>query len=329
MNHKGCESELRYMFTRLKSWQEESQREFYNIINSQGTLIDKSLVNLVEDVDELQTQLSAVKKERDNLLQTVANMGIEITKMKAELPSQNVLPDSEESPCQNVGENDCHNQDIKGGSKMNVDDNDLEYHIDDALNHPETDISFEGIADEAEVTDQTEGRKTDQLNNEGFPEREINNHDDLKMHIESDHNRGKSKIKCKYCPFTSDLIDAYRTHIEAHHKREMSKLKCKYCPYASDSMTRMKDHKTVHKRAKVTNNYDDLKGHIESVHIVGKNRLKCKHCPYWTNGMSDMKDHVDAVHLKARFNCSECKFTRSRKRDLMRHIREVHQKGEI
>ena len=74
MSHKESQSELRYMFTRLKSWQEESQREFSNIINSQSTIIDNNLSNLVEEIDELQTQLSAVKKERDHLLEKVADM---------------------------------------------------------------------------------------------------------------------------------------------------------------------------------------------------------------------------------------------------------------
>ena len=326
MNHKGCQGELRNLFTRLKSWQEESHREFSNIIDLQSTIIDNSLGNLVKEVDELQAQLCVVKKERDNLLETVANMGSEITKIEAELPSQNAMPDSEERPCQEIDFRRSQDQDAIGGSKIN--DNDLEDHIDDALNYPETLLSFEGIADEAEVTDQTEGSENDQLSKKGLPERVVNNHDDLKMHTISDQKRGNSKLKCKYCPYTSDWMDKYRTHIESHHQREMSKLKCKYCPYASDSMSRMKDHIAVHKTAKVTNNHDDLKRHIESVHKAGKDRLKCKHCPYWTDWMRDMKDHVEGVHQKARFNCRECKFTRSRKRELMRHIREVHQKGE-
>ena len=282
MSLKECQSDMRYMFIWLKSWQEKSQKEFTNMINSQSTIIEQSLGTLVEKVNELQTQLSAVKKERDNLLETVATMGSDIAKLQAKLPSPRALPDSEENPCQDAEEIDClrnQDQDVEVGSKMNIDDNDLEEHIDDAVNYPETFSSIQGIAEEAKVTDKIEERKTVQLSNKDLPEKETNNHDDLKMHTESNHKRGNSKLKCKYCPYTSDQMNAYRTHIQSSHKRETRKLHCKYCPYASDSTSRMKDHMIVHKSDKRT-------------------KFTCGECGVAHSRKRDLMRHIREVHQK-------------------------------
>ena len=252
-NHKECQSELRRMFTRLKSWQEESQREFSNIMNSQSIIIDKGIDNLVEEVGELQAQLSAVKKERDNLLETVADMGSEITKLQAKLPSSDALPDTEQNPCQDAEEIDCQrsqDQDVEVGSKMNIDDNDLEDHIDDAVGYPETFSSIEGVTDEDEVTDKTEERETVHLTNEGLPEIEIETNHDLKTHIESIHKMGKNRLKCKYCPYWNDRMSQMKDHVEGVHGKK--RFNCGECKF-----TRSRKR--------------DLMRHIREVHQEGQN----------------------------------------------------------
>ena len=251
---KECQIEQRYMFTRLKSWQEKSQREFSNFINSQSTIMDKSLGNLVEEVDELQTQLSAVKKERDNLLETVANMGSEITKLHAKLPSPDALPDTEENPCQDAQETSCHrsqDHDVKEGSKISIDDNELEEHIDDAVDYPGMFLSSDGITDEAVVTDQTrKDRETVQLRNEGLPEKETTNAD-LDIHMESVYTMGGNKFKCKHCPYTSAGKSHMKDHIEARHERARLH-SCKECGYMPPRKKGLNKHmKDVHGKVKM------------------------------------------------------------------------------
>ena len=64
---QNCQGEVRHLFTKLHSWQEESQREFSNIINSQSTVIGEGIQNLVEEVNGLQAQLSIITQGRDSI----------------------------------------------------------------------------------------------------------------------------------------------------------------------------------------------------------------------------------------------------------------------
>ena len=70
-SHRDSQSEVRDLFSKLDSWMEESQRQFCTIINSHIRSITMSVDDLVEEVGRLKNELSAVKNERNVLIETV------------------------------------------------------------------------------------------------------------------------------------------------------------------------------------------------------------------------------------------------------------------
>ena len=74
--------EVRASFKKLKSWKEESEREFSFISLS----IEKGINDLIEEVSALQTQLSVTTKERNDLIETVSILSGEIKTLSTKLP---------------------------------------------------------------------------------------------------------------------------------------------------------------------------------------------------------------------------------------------------
>ena len=279
-SHEECQSELRYLFKRLTSWREESQKEFSFIINSQSTIIEKGMGNLVEEVSDLQAQLSVITKERNNLLEIVENMSGEIKMLEAKLPSPDALPESEESFCQDAKERGCkrtRSQDIDEGSKMiNDDDYDLDNHIDNAGSNTKS----EGKTDEAEVTDQQKEKGvTVQLTNEPLPKKKAN-HGDMETHIELVKTMEKIKVKCKHCPYISRDKSHLKDHIEAVHERGSVK-HCVECGFKPSRNRDMKYH-MQRKHGKTIRHVCEDCGHEESkkslmtVHKLYVHELKTK-----------------------------------------------------
>ena len=67
-----CQSEVKYLLEKLSSWKEETNKQLSNIINSHTSNINKSVNDLADEVCNLQTKLSIITKERDDLLGNVA-----------------------------------------------------------------------------------------------------------------------------------------------------------------------------------------------------------------------------------------------------------------
>ena len=301
-NHHEGKSKLRYLFGRLNSWREESQKEFSNIVNSLSSGMDKELCNLLKEVSDLQEKLSAITEERDNLVETVENMGREMTRMQTKMSSLNTLLDPDDSLYEGNQENDCHEiqdpYDAEIEFKLNNDNHEPEKTTDDEAQSP-TFSSSEEISNVTEVNDKADEREVIKLSNKGLPEKETS-HDDMRVHKESIYVRGKRFMKWTEVTAKPD-------------EREIIKLSDEGLP----------EKETTHKK--------DMKVSRESINIRGQRFMKCKYwprCSYVADSMSHMKDHVREKHEKVKFKCDECTFARSRKRDLMRHIREVHQIGK-
>ena len=89
------QTELRDLFEKLSSWRKESQREFSNIMNFHGIRINKGINDLVKEVGTLQNKLSAITKERNDLL-VVVNFSGENGQQNVKSPNPQFLSESEE-----------------------------------------------------------------------------------------------------------------------------------------------------------------------------------------------------------------------------------------
>ena len=80
-----CQSAVENLFEKLCSWQEDSQRQFSEIINSHRGIIRKELNDLDEEMIELKGQLEVIENERKVLLETVDNLNCEIKQLNTKL----------------------------------------------------------------------------------------------------------------------------------------------------------------------------------------------------------------------------------------------------
>ena len=275
--NKEYQGELRYLFTKLNSWQEESQRQFYNVINSQSINIDKSLSNLLEEVSDLQAQLSIITRDRDNLILTVDNLRGEITRLEAnpsysgsnKIECNEHEDQGEEEEEEEEGEveeevsnyNKDHNvdhteNDSEIAHEPNTHSSNVEYDGMD-VKCPETASNSEMVTDELEVTDQPQKKRLKAQ----FSKMEIpvkGSH--LNDHIETVHNQRKKKLKCEHCPYTAATLSHMKEHIEVVHERVRVN-SCGECGFAPSRKRDLKRHmKVVHTKRHVC---EDC-GHAES-----------------------------------------------------------------
>ena len=280
MSRRPCQSDLKYLFKELNSWKEESQIKFSNIINCQSTVIENGISNLVEEVSDLQAQLSVITKERNNLLETVENMSGEIKSLQAKLPSLDALPKPEENLSLGTDKIDCHKtqaRDVEEQSKMINDD---DYDLDDHTVNAASSTASEGITHEAEATDQQkEERKTVQLTNAPLHKKKAN-HGDMETHMELVKIMEKIKVKCKHCPYISRDKSHLKDHIEAVHERGSVK-QCVECGFKPSRNRDMKYH-MQRKHGKTIRHVCEDCGHEESkkslmtVHKLYVHELKTK-----------------------------------------------------
>ena len=84
-NDMDCPSAVKNVFEKLCSWQEESRRQFSEIINSHRDIIRKEQKELKEEMIELKGQLEVIEYERKLLLEEVDNLNGEIKQLNTKL----------------------------------------------------------------------------------------------------------------------------------------------------------------------------------------------------------------------------------------------------
>ena len=88
---KERQSQVRELSEKLLSWRDESHRQISDIISSHNTSIDKGYNDLVEEVFNLQNQVSVLQKEQNVLLDIIKNSKLnndfaqEVKDLKAEI----------------------------------------------------------------------------------------------------------------------------------------------------------------------------------------------------------------------------------------------------
>ena len=89
--------ELRNLFDKLRSWREESQREFSNIIVNHSSSINQGINSLIEEVCNLKEKLLIITSERNDLLETVDNLSGQNQELIAKLRTVQLLRNPEEN----------------------------------------------------------------------------------------------------------------------------------------------------------------------------------------------------------------------------------------
>ena len=85
MAKNDCQGEARHVFEKLALFREESNQQFYDIINSHSNSINKGINDLVAEVFDLQGELSVIKGAQNGLLEIIDNLNGEIRQLNAKL----------------------------------------------------------------------------------------------------------------------------------------------------------------------------------------------------------------------------------------------------
>ena len=290
-----CKNEVRNLFEQLNLWRKESQREFTKIIDLYTITINKSINNLVEEVCDLQTQLSDTEKERDGLRETVETLSCDIGKLSAKLPVSDTLPQAQEISIQD-----------------NQDDDSISITVDDPVGRERPTVGGRMDYQEEQLDN---GKVMYRIGIVRQPNKTIIHRYEQKDSVHdalldiNDHvipHDGSDEDA------TENEVDA--TNIERDETIEMDEESlyernhiCKEC---GNTFTRK----------------SSLQKHIIAAH-VGSKKYKCQLCPYASSNRSHFKHHIKGVHDKIRdYTCDECNYAASQKVNLKAHKEKMHNK---
>ena len=345
---KDCQREVKEVFEKLLSWREQSQDQFSAIINAHSSSINWGINDLVEKVDELQTELLVIRKERNVLLDTVDNLNIEIRHLSAKLP--NLEPpdkhfkhdiqvlDNSEIEFQNTGEQDVDRQIIKGepgyedASVDSVHDGDLlddwDYMDDTAINDS-ADEHGNNVEHRLANKDHTQNKvviqkKEDRLRVSNKRKRDSTTKDENLITIKN--NIHPEDVVCPECSFAFSTNENLKIHMaNVHPNVEVSE----ESPRDDDQANEQSDHPRVEDISPQDMKMSPEKKLPEASYNQDRYKLRCEQCPYGTSRRSNLKSHIKAVHDKIRNHvCEKCDYASSQKSDLRIHMITVHKMGE-
>ena len=318
ISRKESESEVIDLFNKLSSWMEASQRKFSSTIDNHALSIDKGLSELNETICSLETQLSVITGERDDLLFIVNNLSGGTT-------SQQPLPEQE------IGDHQILNGD---------DSDDVEYtdtYKEEEENEDNDEIRGGNQTEEEEAVERSEFEstysspdKSSQVEEEGHICQECNlafsKDEYLGIHMRNFHgNYKEDEINeeakelicddCGYATFKRNHFIRHRRWVHDNKKRESANnrddkpLKCNQCSYS-----------TTHRQA------HHLKSHIAAVHMKIKDH-RCGECGFASFRKSGLDRHWDAFHNKGdkKFKCQMCHFSSAENITLKKHVERVHE----
>ena len=90
-NQKDLQCEVGNFFKKLILWREESQKQFFTIVNSHGNSINEAMNNLLKEVSDLHAELSDTRKERNDLITLIESMKITNGKIPQPTVSTNTI----------------------------------------------------------------------------------------------------------------------------------------------------------------------------------------------------------------------------------------------
>ena len=327
----NSQSQVNDLFEKLISWREESHKEISYIINSYNSHVKMGINNLVNEVSNLQDELSAIRKERTVLLETVENLNGDIrhlnAKMSSKQPSEDKIDHMQESKQEEYSNTDIL-EDIDTGEAVRRPE------IPSEQNELMECSDYEAISEqnaEEPISGSKDGISEDLICSDcNFA---FSSNENLAIHVKNVHanlDLSEASEECDDEPkqpwnITNDEIVKSK-HPETLHKA-MEKKSIQLHPRAH---TRGKlEKKKNHICGECDNAFRDkytLNRHIKAKHDKIKDHI-CKECGYATFGKDALKKHIIEVHYKIKeYSCQECCYSASRKNSLIRHTKAIHDK---
>ena len=356
------QSEMREFFEKIRTWRKESEREFSNIIDSYSISINNGIKSLVEEINELKNELSAITQERNDMIETVNNF----RQLSSKLPNPQQLPKHEvidERDTQSMGTPEVvegqygegpiisssiaepggdqdefiANDDVLGEGKKHT----INFPYDSTFNANTTGIEYFGQFKELNkdiVNIKQEGNI--QLDGHMCTKCKVgfSTSGNLNMHLKNVHSQWEQIMKCdpKHMIEDKNLSIITRGKGDSDLNMGYKKFNCEECPYTAAQKANLKAHITgVHAKIKkyicqecgyAAKHKSGLKQHVAGVHEKIKNH-DCTECGYSATVKGNLKQHIEQVHEKIRNHvCKQCGYAASVRSKLKRHIEGVHDK---
>ena len=363
-SQQDSSSEVMDLFRKFSLWREESQAELSNIIKSYNKCINQGFYDLVKEVCDLQTKLSAITKERDYLLDTRRDMNSETKHLVTKSPIPKTLPEVKESPYINnvkekypgveflhikeeceeklgannemvveqdpisFGDIEKESVDQHGGYLLNNQD-DLKDSTLNTVGAADPYKIEEAVKDEQVLSDQKRKMKTAEMELVQVSNTKYKNRD-------PDNN-----FKCGLCPFVTIRKHCLQRHLEGVHEKIKNHV-CKFCGNAFLQKSTLNSHiKSVHEKLRnhvceecgyAASHKGSITKHMDFVHKMGEKRFMCEQCPYASYQVGNLKKHIETMHEKKpkirNFICEMCGYTATNKGLLKRHWESVHEGGD-
>ena len=310
----SSQHQVRNLFEKLRSWREVSQKEFSIIVDMYSNSITKSTNDLIGEVGDLKVQLSAIKKENNNLLETVNNVSAENRQLRAQILLIQDLPGSEQN---------C-NHDSEEGDLCDTE----ELHLKRPIVNTEVYKSktFEDCGYIADPTvplnenDQNNFSKTVDADANNIDEEvteDINTIKNQELHME-DHI-------CPKCNFPCENLDIHLNNI--HSEFDLNNINQSENEEIEPNCDSDKREETIVQNIKYSLGHGaQIRSSIQDDYQKQHLKHVCYACGYVSSKKSDLKMHIKQVHEKIRDHaCTECEFTASQKNNLKAHIERVHE----
>ena len=342
--------DVRHLLQKLYSWRKESDKQFSNIIDSltQGTNND---VEAMAEVGDLQSKLSEITQERNDLLYNVMKLSEDNSRLQAMINEGHPLTNEKQKHDKDSP------QDVLRGPLRFADPNKIESfasaancHGNDSKEQGESASAIYSKAKHEENPLNAKLNHSDELNHSD----DLNHSDELNIEIkqeewnkegtdEGDQEKKQTVVappadgeKCPKCSF----VCAPGDNLEIHMKNLHSYM-CDQCDYQASQKGHLTQHKKgVHENVRdykcsecnfATGRSFNLKKHKLKIHKMGKDtlKLKCKQCPHTTNTNKELRSHIEAVHENKRSHkCGICDWAFRERSRLRRHMKFVHSQDD-
>ena len=302
---KDGEDEITDICNKLSSWVDDSRRQFSDIINLHALSLNRGLDDLNEKICGLETKLSVITKERDDLLNIVNNMGgeshcIKPLQEEEKYHNQNNLSETYSDEVEYIDPN--YTQQVKQDEEVTA-------------SFREPDETEKGAAERSEQEAMCSSPKK-LVQVVGHICQECNLAFSKSEHLSNHIINFHSYVKEPQIQGEKDVYNKVRNHTghqdTLHNFKEVfinGKIhECEDCSYT-------------------TSNRSDINRHWDSVHNSGDKRFKCEVCPYTAAQKARVKYHMGDIHnLGETIKCDNCSYKSAKKSKLKRHIETVHEK---
>ena len=280
MRKEICQSEVRYLLKELRSWREESNRKFNTIIDFHTDNIKKGINDLGEEVCDLQSKLSLITRERNDLLESIDKLSGENRQLKAminivkpksdpkEKHSQDSHTSSDETDNEehNLKDDNSSDEENHLGNQPNVYDSSFRKYAD------VFDVEIKHEHEEEEATDEGDNVHYDEVVDKG------DLHQSGQCEVLQGGGNHESRDESKHSKSEGLEITSSNGRKFQNKFKWNKKLLCEHCTYETSSKGRLQQH-------------------CKDVHEKNKDH-KCKKCGYAASRRSSLIRHKKSVHIE-------------------------------